>query len=285
MDILWKILGDSKTIIAVSSVIASTVSVFITSIVIERFKSSISRKNAEALESLKHIYAKDRKREEEAANLQTTEIQSLRNYILETRNAARQQVFPHLLNAATAVWKHTQEIYRVASSAFLLETLLTHEELHKGFEVENKHENLLSQLGPFQESDINVVLDLEEKEKLEDHRPFLPEKLWRSYYLYRQYCLRYYLQVTISYRKRDFSNLLKDEHLQKLIDENLTPDELQAADKLKKGKHKFYAEILQHRILNTIRLSAFGETIEPDAINELVAHFRTISTQPPTERL
>lgn len=265
-----KFLNSQAGLGIIATSFATLAATLISTRIVEREKAKLSVMVLSEIEKLKS--ANDSERQKIALEMQAVhEVRKkYQEHLLAIRSQAHSQIYPETVTAIKKVWQNVLVLENLIAGALFLDAIFVEADLQnkdtQGFQEALKSSKVLSK----------EQLDLYYKERIPEIdglRPFISEDLWRKFFVYRQFCLRFFYVVMDSAKNENFSKLYSDATLNGVITSNLSSEEVSIAKSQKIGRHNYVKELLKYRILKTIREVLSGQIAAEESAGDVLKYF------------
>lgn len=224
----------------------------------------IATQQAKELETLKNRYEVELEKLRGELERQRTILDNVSSGI----SAGYMATHPHIVEAIKSLWAYILEIGKLSATYFLIHDLLTGEQIER-----LTPEYAAKQIHMSQDKLNEKVVELSEKSEIV--RPFVGEKLWSLYHVYRAFVLRICAKMHFTQNKS--GNLYgwnKDEHgrpdtsLLDMLKIVLTEKEIKQITEIKTGAPSQVLNLLKSKILSEMNELVLGKRMISLSIDE-----------------
>ena len=98
------------------------------------------------------------------------------------------------------------------------------------------------------------------QENIEMHRPFIEERSYRLWFMYRAVIARRAFLVLESVQKQEARHWFEDRHTQRLMEEYLTTQEIEELARNRIGRQRRFTEVVEKKLLKSLKSTQAGST-------------------------
>lgn len=247
-----------------ATVIAVAIIVWIGKILENTISIKFTAQQNRGLEALKNEYGVELERLRADISRQRDALSNITSAITSGYMATH----PHIVNAIDDLWSNILEIDELSSTYLLVHNVLS------GDQIEQLNSEYAAREIHFSRHEFDT-LRLKLAKKSETKRPFVGEKLWTLFYVYRAFSLRICIKMHISqersgrlyaWHKDDEGNL--DTFMLDILRVSLTEDELNYVTNIEIGASSEITNLLKGKILSEMNELVFGKRMLNMSIEE-----------------